>query len=209
MSANTTTMDALPIQQHTVFEDVQGVVTGALFVSLALVMFRHAGLLTGGTAGMAFVLHYATQVSFGAAFFVLNLPFYWLAWKRMGARFTIKTFCAVALLSVLSEVLPRWVVLQSVEPLFAAIGGGLLMGTGLLILFRHKASLGGINVLVLWLQEKRGWRAGKIQMALDVTILLTAIPWVGWWQLLLSVIGAVALNFSLAVNHRPGRYAAV
>ena len=200
---------ALPLQRHTVFEDVQGVVTGALFVALALVMFRHVGLLTGGTSGMALVLHYASGLPFGVGFFVINLPFYWLAWKRMGARFTIKTFAAVALLSVLAEVLPHWVVLQSVEPVFAAVGGGLLMGAGLLILFRHKASLGGINVLVLWLQEKRGWRAGKIQMGLDIAILLSAVPWVAPWQLALSVLGAVALNFALAVNHRPGRYAAV
>lgn len=200
---------AAPATAHSLFDDVQGLVTGTLFVALALVLFRQAGLVTGGTAGLAFIVHYALGWPFGLAFFLINVPFYMLAWRRMGPRFTVKTFAAVALLSMLSEAVPRWVVLQSVHPLFAALGGGLLMGAGLLILFRHRASLGGLNVLVLWLQETRGWRAGQVQMGLDALILLAASPWVGWPALALSVLAAVALNLALAVNHKPGRYAAV
>jgi uncharacterized membrane-anchored protein YitT (DUF2179 family) len=194
---------------HSAFDDAQALVTGVFFVALGLALLRNAGLLTGGTAGIAFVLHYATGAPFGILFFALNLPFYALAWKRMGVRFTIKTFAAVALLSLAVEALPHLWVLQSVNPWFAAIGGGLLTGAGFLILFRHHASLGGINVLVLWLQDTRGWRAGQLQMAIDVAILLAAAAWVPPGRLALSVLGAVAMNFALAVNHRPGRYQAV
>jgi uncharacterized membrane-anchored protein YitT (DUF2179 family) len=194
---------------HSAFDDAQALVTGVFFVALGLALLRNAGLLTGGTAGIAFVLHYATGAPFGILFFALNLPFYALAWKRMGARFTIKTFAAGALLSLAVEALPHLWVLQSVNPWFAAIGGGLLTGAGFLILFRHHASLGGINVLVLWLQDTRGWRAGQLQMAIDVAILLAAAAWVPPGRLALSVLGAVAMNFALAVNHRPGRYQAV
>lgn len=200
---------AVAPQGHSLLEDAQALVTGTLFVALGVTLFRHAGLVTGGTAGIAFVVHYAAGWPFGALFFVLNLPFYWLAWRRMGARFTVKTFVAVALLALLTELLPHWIVLQQVQPLFAALGGGLLAGAGFLILFRHQASLGGLNVLVLWLQERRGWRAGKLQMGIDVAILLAATPWLDARRLALSVLGALALNFALAVNHKPGRYVAV
>lgn len=195
--------------RHSLFEDAQALVTGTLFVALGVVLFKQAGMVTGGTAGIAFVLHYATGWPFGLLFFALNLPFYGLAWQRMGRRFTLKTFLAVGLLAALSELLPHWLVLQQVNPVFAAVGGGLLAGAGFLILFRHQASLGGLNVLVLWLQDKRGWRAGQVQMGVDVAILLAASPWLSAPQLGLSVLGAVALNFALAVNHKPGRYVAV
>jgi uncharacterized membrane-anchored protein YitT (DUF2179 family) len=198
-----------PAPNHSLLEDAQALATGTLFVALGVVLFKQAGMVTGGTAGIAFVLHYAMGWPFGAAFFVLNLPFYVLAWRRMGPRFTIKTFMAVGLLAGLSELMPHWLVLQQVHPLFAALGGGLLAGAGFLILFRHQASLGGLNVLVLWLQEKRGWRAGKVQMGIDLLILLAATPWLDLRRLGLSVLGAVALNFALAVNHKPGRYVAV
>ena len=49
-----------------------------------MAFFTSAGLLTGGTAGLAFLLHYATGIGFGKTFFVLNLPFYWLALRKLG-----------------------------------------------------------------------------------------------------------------------------
>lgn len=194
---------------HTALDDAQALLTGALFVSLGLALFKHAGLVTGGTAGLAFIAHYATHVPFGVAFFLINLPFYALAWQRMGARFTLKTFAAVGLLSAFSEAMPVLLQLQQVQSVFAALGGGLLMGAGMLMLFRHHASLGGLNMVALWLQEQYGWRAGHVQLALDVMILLASTPWLSPLQLALSVAGAVALNLTLAINHRRGRYAAV
>jgi uncharacterized membrane-anchored protein YitT (DUF2179 family) len=195
-------------QRHSGFEDVQALLIGTLFVAIGLVMFRHAGLMTGGTVGLALLLQHATGLPFGPAFFAINLPFYWLAWRRMGRHFTLKTLAAVSLLAWLSAWLPQWFSVQAVHPLFAALAGGLLIGTGFIVLFRHRASLGGLNMLVLWLQDRFGWRAGKVQMTLDGLILLASAPWVSPLQLGLSVLGAAAMNFALAVNHKPGRYMA-
>jgi uncharacterized membrane-anchored protein YitT (DUF2179 family) len=199
---------ATPVERHSLFDDVQALVTGTLFVSIGLAMFRQAGLMTGGTVGLAFLAHYATGASFGPVFFAINLPFYVLAWKRMGRRFTLKTLAAVTLLAGLSEVLPSWFQLQQVAPWFAAACGGLLVGAGFIILFRHRASLGGLNVLVLWLQERFGWRAGYVQLGIDAVILLASLPWIDARRLALSVLAAAAMNLSLAINHRPGRYVA-
>jgi len=83
------------------------------------------------------------------------------------------------------------------------------MGTGMLILFRHRASLGGFNVLVLYLEERFGWRAGWVQMALDCSIVVFAFAVTDWRHIALSVLGAVVLNQTLALNHRKGRYVAM
>jgi uncharacterized membrane-anchored protein YitT (DUF2179 family) len=172
-------------------------------------MLGRTGLLTGGTAGIAFLIHYATGWNFGLVFFCINLPFYGLAYQRMGLPFTLKTFAAVALLATISNVLPQLIALGAINPVFAAVAGGLLMGTGMLILFRHRASLGGFNVLVLYLQERFGWRAGLIQMGMDCTIVLLAFALTDWWHIALSVLGAVVMNQTLAINHRSGRYVAI
>ena len=83
------------------------------------------------------------------------------------------------------------------------------MGVGLLILFRHRGSLGGFNVLVLYLQERFGWRAGWVQLGLDTAILLLSLSVVSPLVIAISLIGALSLNLTLAINHRPGRYIAV
>ena len=195
--------------RHSRLEDAQALLTGTLFAALGVALFKQAGMLTGGTVGIAFLLHYASGWPFGLLFFAINLPFYGLAWRRMGAAFTVKTVIAVGLMAVLAEALPRWLRISALNPYFAAIAGGLLIGAGMLILFRHRASLGGLNVVVLWLQERRGWRAGYMQAGLDAAILLASLPWVPLERIGLSLLGMAAVNAALAINHRPGRYMAV
>ncbi len=194
--------------RHAWSDDLLALGTGTLFIALGLAMFQRAGLLTGGTAGIALLAHYASGWPFGALFFAINLPFYLLAWKRLGPAFALKTFASVSLLSLLATAVPHWADIARVDPWFAAVGGGLLMGAGFLMLFRHHASLGGLNVLVLWLQQRFGWRAGWVQLGIDATILAASVAWVEPRRIGLSIVGALALNLTLALNHRPGRYAA-
>ena len=207
MNASTTTT-ASPAARHTSTEDAIAVFTGVLLISVGIAFFTSAGLLTGGTAGLAFLLHYGTGIGFGVIFFVLNLPFYWLALRKLGRAFTLKTFAAVLVLSVLTELQGQWLQFAHIAPLYAAVAGGVITGTGFLVLFRHHCSLGGVGILALYLQERHGWRAGKVQMVVDCTIVALAL-WtveparVGW-----SIVGAVVLNLVLAMNHRPGRYLA-
>ena len=192
--------------RHGRFEDAQALFAGSLFVSLTMLLFAQAGLLTGSTAGVAFLLHYATGISFGKLFFAVNVPFYWFAWKRMGPEFTLKTFASVALLSALTELAPQVIRIDYLHPLFAAVLGGLLMGTGCLFLARHRSSLGGATIVSLYLQERYGIRAGKVQMAIDCTVVVLALWIVPFERVACSILAAVVMSIFLWISHRPGRY---
>lgn len=191
---------------HTLLEDAAAIFTGVLMISVGVALFKQAGLVTGGMAGLAFSLHYVTHIGFGVWFFVLNLPFYWLAVRKMGWAFTVKTFCAVGLLAVVSELQPLFLSLERVQAPYAAVVGGILMGVGMLVLFRHRCSLGGVGIAALFLQERYGWRAGYVQMGLDCLILLSAFFIVDVERALWSILAALTLNQVLSMNHRPGRY---
>ncbi|BBE23763.1 membrane protein [Arthrobacter sp. MN05-02] len=194
------------IVRHSAFEDVLGIVTGTFTVSLGLFLLKTSGAVTGGTAGLALLLSYLGGLPFSLLFFAVNLPFFALAVWKKGWDFTLRTMAAVALVSALSYVHPLALGNVALNPLYAALGGNLLAGVGLLILFRHKASLGGFNILALILQERLGWRAGYVQMGLDTAVILTALTVVEPAGVLLSAVGAVLLNLVVALNHRPGRY---
>lgn len=194
------------VERHTAFEDAQAVFSGTMFVSLALILFGQAGLITGGTAGIAFVLHHLTDISFGKLFFAINIPFYGFAWKRMGREFTLKTLASVTMLALLTEWSPGLFAIERLNPAYAAMLGGMLLGAGCLFLARHHASLGGVTIVSLYLQASRGWRAGKVQMGIDVGVLLMAAAILPVEQALYSVLGAVVMNLFLAINHKPGRY---
>lgn len=205
-SAMPTHPTTTPSLRHGLYEDAQALFTGSLFVSITMMLFAQAGLLTGSTAGVAFLLHYLTGISFGKLFFAINIPFYWFAWKHMGRTFTIKTFIAIALLSALTEIGPRVMHIDYLHPLYAALLGGLLLGTGCLFLARHKASLGGATIVSLYLQERFGIRAGKVQMMIDCTIVALALFVVPLDRVAYSVLAAVVMGAFLWISHRPGRY---
>ena len=192
--------------KHGVWDDVQAIAMGTFFAAVGIEFFRDAHLGTGGTAGAAFLIHYVTQFGIGPVIFLLNLPFYAFGWVTLGKEFTLKTFAAVALLAVESYFMHEAFAIGYSAPWFSAITGGALTGVGMLMLFRHKSSLGGIGILAAFVQEKLGWRAGKFQLSTDLLILATSFLVLEWKNVALSVLGAVVLNLVLAVNHKPGRY---
>ena len=192
--------------RHNLFEDAQAILVAPLFMAFAVLLFRHAGLLTGGTVGIAFLIHYASGWPMGILVFAINLPFYIFAVRSMGWAFTLKTFISISLLAIYTEVIPGLISLQTINPLFAAIMGGFMAGIGLLMLIRHQASLGGLGVLAIYLQNTRGWRAGKVQMAADFIIVGAALLVRDPVSVGLSIVGALALNLVIGVNHRSGRY---
>jgi uncharacterized membrane-anchored protein YitT (DUF2179 family) len=192
--------------RHTWFEDAQALFTASLFISLGYGLLSHARLLSGGTAGLALLLTRLTPFTFGQLFVALNLPFFWLAVRQMGWAFTLKTFAAIGAVSLCADWLHLVVAFDRLEPLYAAVMGGSCIGIGLLILFRHQACLGGLNVLAIWLQERRVVRAGVFQLAVDGLVLAASLLVVPPTTILLSVIGSLAVNMVLAVNHRPDRY---
>jgi uncharacterized membrane-anchored protein YitT (DUF2179 family) len=203
------TAPAEPVERHSIAEDAIALLVGTLFVSLGVVIYTKAVLLAGSTAGIALLLQYATGVGFWTVFSLVNLPFYALALKRMGWQFTLRTFIAVSLVSLFTMLTGSWVTFAHLDPLYAAIMGGALNGCGLLILFRHRTGLGGINILAIYLQERTGLRAGYFQLGVDFAILAVAWFVIPADRLALSVLAAVVVNMTLAINHRPGRYVGV
>lgn len=192
--------------KHTYFEDIQALLIGSLLAALGVTFFKTAGLLIGGTAGLAFLGQYASSYTFSEVFFIINLPFYILSYRQLGWRFTLKTFISVFLLSVFVEINTWFMQLSALNPFYAAIIGGLLIGAGLLILFRHEASLGGLNILAQYLSQKYAISIGKFQMGVDCVVLFLSIFIIDWTSIALSIVGAISLNLILVVNHKPGRY---
>ncbi|MGP8308624.1 YitT family protein [Vibrio sp. YIC-376] len=193
-------------KDHSFRENLLALTLGSALVSLGVIVFSKVGLLTGGTAGLAIFLTKVSDYSFGQIFFVLNLPFYILSITRMGWRFSINTFIAVTIVSFAVDHLHHVIEISRIDPMYASLLGGGLIGMGMLVIFRHKMSLGGFNILALFLQERFGIRAGKVQMALDCSIVAMSLFVVDIYLIALSVLGAITINLILAMNHKPGRY---
>ncbi|WP_296571168.1 YitT family protein [Phreatobacter sp.] len=197
------------VMRHRPHEDAIALILGTLFVALGVAFYAKASLLTGSTVGIALLISYATPLNFSALFLLVNLPFFVLSLLRLGWAFTAKTLAAVVLVSIFSKLMPLWLEIGHLNPVYAAIVGGGLFGIGLLILFRHGMSLGGVSILAYYLQEKHGIRAGYFQLAVDMLVMLAATAVVSLDLVALSVAGVTVLCVVVGMNHRPGRYAGI
>lgn len=200
--------DQTQISTHSLFDDAQGISLGVFLASVGLHLLTTLGLITGQTAGIAVIISYLGGYSFGTVFFLVNLPFYVLAWRRLGKVFTIKSLISVTLLSILTEIIPPGMVFSHLDPLLGALTFGALTGVALLVLFRHNGSLGGLGVVALLIQDTTGFRAGWVQLIFDVCLFGLAFFLFDPLLVLYSLLGAVVINLIIAINHRRDRYVA-
>lgn len=194
--------------KHTFKEDIIAIASGAFLVAQGVFFLQQGGLLTGGTTGLALLVSQFSGLTFGTLYFLFNCPFYAMAWFRMSRSFAVRSLLSGALVSLMADNISYFFEVTWLEPAYCALIGGLLMGVGMLMIFRHHSSLGGFNVLALYCQEKLGISAGKVQMAIDCSILLCSFFLITPVLLAWSIAGAIILNLVLAMNHKPGRYQA-
>lgn len=116
------------------------------------------------------------------------------------------TCICIAGVAGLTVVNAQLLPMHDLDPIYGVFAGNLLAGVGLLILFRHGSSVGGVNIVALLLQERTGFRAGWTQMTLDVLVVLFSLLVLPWPTVLLGAAGAVVMSVVLAMNHREGRY---
>ena len=194
---------------HSLIDDIQGISLGVFLAGTGVRLLTTLGFITGQTAGIAVIISYLSGYPFGVVFFLVNVPFYVLAWKRLGPVFTIKSLISVTILSVLTVFIPQGMTFSHIDPVLGAVTFGALTGVGLLVLFRHNGSLGGLGVVALLIQDTTGFKAGWVQLIFDGCLFGVAFFLFDPAIVLYSLIGAVVMNLIIAINHRRDRYIAI
>ena len=194
--------------RHSLIEDVQGIAFGVCMAAVGMHVLTFSGFVAGQTTGVAALIAYGFNLPFPAVHFAVSLPFLWFGWRRMGARFALKTLITIAALSVLTALLPRWLGFSHIHPAFAALLFGILFGIAALAVVRHGGSFGGISILWLMLQDRTGFPAGYAQLGFDIALFAVSALILEPGPLLWSFAGAVVFNLFLAINHRKDRYIA-
>ena len=195
-----------PQNAHSALDDAQGLAYGSFMAALSVVILTHLGFVTGQTAGLALLISYGTGWDWAPVFFVVNIPFYWIGYKRFGKTFVAKSLFAVTLTSALAAVLPSYIGFSNLNPALGAVMIGAFTGSALIALFRHGASLGGIGIVGLYIQDATGFRAGWVQLIFDAFIFAIALVLRDPGAVAWSFLGALVANLTIAINHRRDRY---
>ena len=156
---------------------VMTVLGSALFALGFAVFLQPNGMNSGGISGLAMVIVELLGVgSVGVISIIINLPLFLLGGIKIGKRFFFGSLLGMILSSVLIDAISVFPMPQ-MEPLIAAIYGGVVCGLGLGIVFMSGTSTGGSDILVRLLKLKyRNVPIGQISMSFDViVVVLTGI----------------------------------
>ena len=178
------------------------ILTGAFIMALGYVLFISPyKFAPGGVYGISIVIHHLTEGMFksfpeglpiGMMALSMDIPLTIIGTKILGPRFGAKTVVGFVSLAIFTDILEAWwgnEPLVHNQPLLSAIYGGLLVGVGLGMVFRSKATSGGSDIIAMILEKYTRLPLGQLMMAVDSTIvLLTLVAFKDWSLPLLSFI---------------------
>lgn len=160
---------------------------GTFVMSVGFVLFISPyKMAPGGVYGIAIILHHLFQFPIGISGLLMDIPLTIIAIKILGPRFGIKTVAGFVLLSVWISLLEyTWGYDPLVEgdALLSAIFGGVLVGLGLGLVFRSKASSGGSDIIAMIIAKYTKLPIGQLLIFVDASIVLLGLLAFDDWKI--------------------------
>lgn len=141
-------------------------------LAYALFLIPHH-FVPGGVSGIAIILNYFAGLPVGALILVLNVPVFLLGLKTMGKKYVLNSLAGMVVSSVFIDFFNKVLKLPSAtdNPILASIYGGVMLGIGLGIVFRGRASTGGSDIIGMILSKYTGMSLGYGIMVTDFVVI--------------------------------------
>jgi uncharacterized membrane-anchored protein YitT (DUF2179 family) len=161
---------------------------GALLMAVGLEIFLVPNkIIDGGIVGISIIISYLSGIPLGVFLLLLNLPFLFLGYKQIGKTFAISTLYAVVIMAIGTYLLHP-VPPLTIDPLLAAVFGGIILGIGVGIVIRFGGSLDGTEIVAILLNKKTPFSVGEVVMFFNFFILISAGFVFGWDRAMYSLI---------------------
>ncbi len=150
------------------------ILTGCAITGLAYPLFlipHH--FVPGGVSGIAMIGNFFSGLPVGALIMVLNIPVFLLGLKTMGKKYVLNSLAGMVVSSVFIDFFDKVLKVPSAtdNPVLASIYGGVMLGVGLGIVFRGRASTGGSDIIGMVISKYAGVSLGFGIMITDFIII--------------------------------------
>ena len=128
----------------------------------------------GGLTALGMILnHFSPAIPIGAVVFLLNIPIFILGWKFLGGHTLVSSLFAMAATSVLVDLISAVYTFPPMDPMLAAVFGGVSLGVALGMIFSKGATTGGTDLIARLLKLPFAWLpVGKLLLVVDLSLLL-------------------------------------
>lgn len=166
---------------------------GALIYAFAIeAFFVPSKIIDGGVTGISMILNTLTQKELGIFIVGINLPFIFLAFKKLGIRFVLSTFYAIVVFALgvtyFSSIFHGHCIIENLELFLAAVFGGLILGAGVGLVIRNGASLDGTEIMAVYATKKIPFSVGEIIMFINLFIFSIAGFVYDWQHAMYSIV---------------------
>ncbi|WP_375724032.1 YitT family protein [Arcobacter sp. KX21116] len=154
------------------------IIIGSVFLALSVVgFFAPSELITGGTAGLALLIHYITNLTIGTIIILINLPLILLGIKFLGKMFAVRTIITILLISIFIDFLTQIVHLKPfiIDNSLGAIFGGVFVGIGLAFIIKGESTAGGSTILAKIISSKTELKPGQVILVIDFIIIFSSL----------------------------------
>ncbi len=177
----------LPPFRH-IAEHVLGLVVGSMIYSAGLNLFLVPNeIIDGGVVGVGLIAAALSEIPFSFWVVLLNIPFFFLGYKKVGASLAAYASVAVLILSFWSPLFEAMDPITR-DPFLATIFGGMIIGIGVGIVIRSGGSLDGTEIMAIWLDRKTSFSVGEIVMFFNIFILGSAGFVFSWNSAMYSLV---------------------
>lgn len=154
------------------------IISGSFVLALAVVgFFLPNQMVTGGTAGLALLLHYITPLTIGSLIALINLPLLILGSRYLGKMFAIRTVITIVLISLFIDFFAQIIKLEPfiLDTILSSIFGGIFIGLGLALVIKGNSSAGGSTIIARIISSKTEIKPAQVILVIDTIIILSAL----------------------------------
>nr|WP_320000375.1 YitT family protein [uncultured Draconibacterium sp.] len=161
-------------------------ISGSFILAASFVFFvTPHKIVPGGVYGIAIVVHYLSEGVFsfwpdgipvGTFALMIDIPLIIAGIKILGPRFGIKTITGSVLTAVFTDLLtmmrpdPNLPLVNDI--LLSCLFGGVLMGFGLGLIFKSRATSGGSDIIAMIIGKYTHLQIGRLMIYVDSVIVL-------------------------------------
>lgn len=169
------------------FKSYTLITIGAFIMAAGYVLFVSPyKFVPGGVYGIGIILYHLLGFPVGLTGLILNIPLMIIGVKLLGPRFGVKTVVGFVLASGFIDgliIITGNEPLEGIEPLLASIFGGVLIGLGLGLIFKAKATSGGSSIIAMLMTKYMRIPLGQSLMIVDALIVLMGLAAFGDWTI--------------------------
>lgn len=177
-----------PLPIKSILYHVIGLVIGSMIYCAGLNLFLVPNhIIDGGVVGIGLIAAATTPVPFSVWVVLLNIPFFLIGYKKVGASLALYAMTAVVILSGWTHVFEGMEPVTK-DPFLATIFGGMIIGIGVGLVIKCGGSLDGTEILAIWLDQKSSFTVGEIVMFFNVFILGSAGFVFSWNSAMYSLV---------------------